>query len=151
MNDWVLDFGHARTGALLNGALPIELAVRAGDRVAVRLDPRSRGDVSPFAGFVAALMDDACDVGAGQFVDLRSPGHRRRLAQKEYRFAVYTPTLARAGVPDRSALERRAAMFEAPVEFIEKFVGVCVGGERVRRRCDQPLITSLSQSTWLVL
>src|SRR5262249_28197717 len=82
LNDRVLDFGHARITDLRDVALPIPLAVRAGDRVAMRLDPRPRGDVSLFAGVVAALMDDAGDDGAGQFVDLRPPGWRPRLAQK---------------------------------------------------------------------
>src|SRR5262249_62386362 len=71
LNDRVLDFGHARITVLRDVALPIQLAVRSGDRVAMRLDPRPRGDVSLLTGFVTALMDDAGDDGAGQFVDLR--------------------------------------------------------------------------------
>src|SRR5215475_14751921 len=138
LNDRVLDFGHARIAVLRDVALPIKLAVRSGDRVAMRLDPRPRGDVSLFAGFVAALMDDAGDGGAGQFVDLRPPGSRPRLAQKENRFAVYAHPPARAGVPDRAALDRRAAMFEITVEFIEELVGVGVRGQRVTHRGDQP-------------
>src|SRR5262245_50915351 len=82
LNDRVLDFGHARIAVLSDVALPIQLAVRSGDRVAMRLDPRPRGDVSLFAGFVAALMDDAGDDEAGQFVDLRPPRGRLRLTQK---------------------------------------------------------------------
>src|SRR5262245_19032497 len=126
LNDRVLDFGHARIAVLSDGALPIQLAVRSGDRVAMRLDPRPRGDVSLFACVVAALMDDAGDDGAWQFVDLGPPGGRMRLAQKENRFAVYALPPARAGVPDRAALERRAAVFEIAVEFIEEIVGVVV-------------------------
>ena len=126
LNDRVLDFGHARIAVLRDVAFPIKFPVRSGDRVAMRLDPRPRGDVSLFAGFVTALMDDAGDDGAGQFVDLRPPDKRLRLAQKENRFAVYAPPPARAGVPDRAALERRAAMFDIAVEFIEEIVSLGV-------------------------
>src|SRR5262252_2484526 len=96
LNDRVLYFGHARIAVLRDFALPVQFAVRSGDRVAMRLDPRPRGDVSPLAGFVATLMDDAGDGGARQFVDLRPPGWRLRLAQKENRFAVYATPPARA-------------------------------------------------------
>src|SRR5262245_39441829 len=126
LNDRVLDFGHARIAVMRDVALPIKFAVRSGDRVAMRLDPRPRGDVSPLAGFVAALMNDDGDGGDRQFVDLRPPGRKLRLAQKENRFAVYAPPPSRAGVPDRAAIERRAAVFEIAVEFIEEIVGVCV-------------------------
>src|SRR5215510_3025040 len=129
MNDRILDFGHARIVILRDAALPIHLAVRAGDRVAVRFDPRPRSKVSPLAGFVTTLMDDTGDCSARQFVDLRSPGAPNRLAQKDNRFAIYAPPLASAGVPDRSALEGRAAMFEMAVEFIEKIIGVGVRRE----------------------
>src|SRR5262245_4352177 len=105
MNDRILDFGHARTVILLDIALPIQLAVRAGDRVTVRLDPRPRGDISPLAAFVAALMDHAGDGGARQFVNLRSPATPRRLAQKDDGFTIYRSSLVSAGMPDRSALE----------------------------------------------
>src|SRR5215813_10965448 len=46
MNDRILDFGHARIVILRDAALPIHLAIRSCDRVAVRLDPRSSGKVS---------------------------------------------------------------------------------------------------------
>src|SRR4030095_9164187 len=65
LNDRVLDFGHARIAVLRDVALPINFAVWFGDRVAMRLDPRPRCDVSLFGGFVTALMDDAGDDGVG--------------------------------------------------------------------------------------
>src|SRR5215471_8804694 len=123
MNDRELDFGHARTAVLRDVALPIQLAVRAGDRVTVRLDPRPRGYISPLAAFVTALMNDAGDGRARQFVNLRPTLPLRGLAKKNDRFAVYASSLIRADVPDRSALQGRAALFEMAVEFIEKLIG----------------------------
>src|SRR5262245_62583189 len=109
VNDRILDFGHSRVVHLPDVALPIQFALRAGDRVAVRLHPRPRGDVSPLAGFITALMDNAGDGESRQFIDSHSPVSSRRLSQKENGFTIYASLLVRAGVPDRSALGRRSA------------------------------------------
>src|SRR5262245_11660477 len=93
----ILDFGHARFVILRDVALPIQFAVRAGDRVAVRLDPRPRRAVSPLAGFITALMNNAGDGESRQFIDLHPPVSLRRLAQKENGFAIYASLLVRAG------------------------------------------------------
>jgi len=94
------NLGHVGTIILRNAALPIQFAEWAGNRVAVRVDPRTRGEVSLRDRFVASLMNQAGADAGRKFVNRDSFAVRYGPVEEHNRFAIYALRLPRAGVPE---------------------------------------------------
>src|SRR5262245_57467279 len=111
------DFSHAGTVILRNAALPIQFAKWPGDCVAIRFDPRTRGEVCLRDRFVASLMNQAGVDAGRKFVHGDSLVFGYGPVEEHNRFAIYALRLTRADAPEGRMLPVGIVLFQMAVEL----------------------------------